>query len=288
MPKVILLGANGALGRIIASQLIERGIDFTRVVREQKQAIAGERCLFWDYKSRPPEPLLSAEYVINCARGASFLANVEVAKWLAETISPSTQLILFGSNCIYAQPSGAAARFFFSGDAYICEKRSIEKIAAGRNNITVVRPTIVVDEGGWADFLSSLTTASRIHVPQLEFLSRLKVTSCDDVATHVVDLINNTGELATPTELFSEITSLNDFLGNTEIVADLSNNTFTEGFFHNLAITIFCSWLTPFWLKASIQQRALRAEKKQDDKCASDSYLSGMTRLYLCGRHTHQ
>ena len=282
MYRVVLTGATGSLGAKVATLLHANNVHFDIVTRDPANAGG----IYWDYKRPIPREITSADCIVHCARGPSFSSNVAAVKLLVTKASSTTKLILIGSNCVFAQPSSRLARIFFSGDAYILEKRKIEKLAKTRPHTILLRPTIVRDEGGWDAFLSDIARASKIRVPRGCGRSRLKVIDSIDVAKEVMRLIIAHDPKTMPAELFSEIVPLSEFVGEEKVAYDASNNTYFESRLKNLALVILCSFFIPFWLKALVQERFLKYEKSLSSNITEEICVDGMTRLYLCGAHT--
>ena len=143
MDNTILLGSKGSLGAQVASLLDERDIPFKRVTRDPAEVDD----IYWDYKGLIPSEITNADCIIHCARSPEFQSNISALKVLLKEVNPKARIVLMGSNCVFAKPKGTLARTFFSGDAYILEKRKIEKLAKTRPNTILLRPAVVRDEG---------------------------------------------------------------------------------------------------------------------------------------------
>ena len=284
MVDCVLLGSSGALGASVAARLLEENIQFLTVTRNPQHT--GEKIIFWDYKSRVPKEITSAKLVINCARGQNFSENINVAKNLIRQIEPLSRLVLIGSNCIYARPCGRIATFFFSGDAYIREKKIIEQLAKSRSNVHILRPTIVTGEGAWTRFLESAGRAENVYVPSGATSSVVKTITRAEVAELVFEVaFKSSAKDKKSDELYTRQLKLEEFLGR-PLEATLSNNSFEESWLKNLITIIFCSWLLPFRVKAMLQQQLMGRSGGSDNLFKHDLKMSGMTRLYLCGAHT--
>ena len=283
MNDYVLLGASGALGRAVEAEMRKHGMHFSIVTRSLDDV--GRGAIYWDYRSPLPSEIKGAKVVINCARGPNFNLNVIAAKRLVTSVDASCRLILIGSNCIFARPQGLLARFLFWGDAYICEKKKIERLARSRSNVQVIRPTIVTDEGGWASFIDRVREVKAVYIPAAGVTSKLKVISTSAVAKTIVEAARRAQVDEIAEELFTDIVSLPHFLSR-RVSPSLSDNSFEEGRLKNIATIFFCSWLVPFSLKAKVQEAIKEGSNNGEKDKNHDIILSGMTRLYLCGEQT--
>ena len=144
MRKIILLGSKGSLGAQVASLLDDKNISYRSVTRDPTDLNG----LYWDYRGSVPSDIANATCIIHCARGSEFYSNVAAVAALLRDASPKTKIILMGSNCVLASPKNTLTRKFFSGDAYILEKKKIEILAKNRPNTIVLRPVVRDEEVG--------------------------------------------------------------------------------------------------------------------------------------------
>ena len=284
MDNIILLGAKGSLGSQVASLLVERNINFVSVTRDPAEVDS----IYWDYKGSVPTEMINADCIIHCARGPDFPANISAVKALLRNVSPKAKIILMGSNCVFAKPNSLLAQVFFAGDAYILEKKKIEKLAKNRANTILLRPTVVRDEGGWDAFLKNAVSAEKIRLPKNCSGSRIKIIDSVDVALEILKNVLAPNSEPIPEEMYSKVVPLSEFLGSKGIVYDLSNNTYFENGLKNLLVSILCSVFVPFRVKAFLQEKFVKPKQAIDDASAREYRVDGMTRLYLCGRHTRQ
>lgn len=282
MNNIILLGAKGSLGSQVASLLGERDLSFVRVTRDPSE----DHGIYWDYRGPVPAEIVNADCIIHCARGPDFQSNISAVKALLGDVSPKTRIVLMGSNCVFAKPKSLLAQVFFAGDAYILEKRKIERLAKTRPNTILLRPTIVRDEGGWNAFLSQINHVDTVKLPRDSKGSRIKIIDSVDVAREILKQVVGSGSESVPDELYSDIVPLSEFLCSTSVVYDLSDNTYFEGFLKNVVVSLLCSVLVPFRVKAFIQQQLIKPRQPVANLGGGVLCVDGMTRLYLCGEHT--
>ena len=202
MRRICLLGPNSGIGKVILKHIAE--LPDTTITKVVRQRSTDENEVFWDYASCPPDAIVNADIVINCARSKDFAYNVRFNAILYKSLSQTTKFINFSSNCIYARPNGWFANLLFAGDAYIREKKAVEKMNTSPNHL-LIRPTIVVGESSWDAFLSNVKAAQKVFVPSYAKSSKLKIITTEEVALAVRDLIRDNfakqfeGELYTKT-----------------------------------------------------------------------------------------
>ena len=283
MLNVIVLGGNGALGRSVMGLLgANSKINLYVVVRDKM--LCSDRMIFWDYNSTLPEQLREADVLVNCARSKNFAANVAFHKILIRTLPPSVRLINISSNAVFAKPNGLLSRWFFKGDAYIIEKKLIERESLNRDNTLILRPTVVTDEGGWRSFFISCKSAGRIIGPVGGENSRVKVTKRDHIAKTIENCILSNQDV--PKELFEFLAPVSTVIGR-EIVFRENSYNFFNSFIKNVLLIILSSWLVPDKVTFFIQNAILnRTESSNLDSGESELVIEGMTRLYLFGDHT--
>ncbi len=283
MLNVIVLGGNGALGRSVMGLLgVNSKINLNVVVRDKM--LCSERMIFWDYISPLPEQLRDADVLVNCARSNNFAANVAFNKILIRTLPPSVRLINISSNAVFAKPNGFLSRWLFKGDAYIREKKLIEKESLNRDNTIILRPTVVTDEGGWKAFFILCKSAGRIIGPIGGENSRVKVTKRDHIAKSIENCILSMQDV--PKEMFESFEPVGKVIGQ-EIVFCAKSYNFFNNSIKNVLTIILSSWLVPDRVTFFIQNVILNRTKSSDSSVGySEVVIEGMTRLYLFGDHT--
>jgi len=281
--NVIVLGGNGALGRSVMGLLgANSKINLFVVVRDKM--LCTDRMIFWDYNSILPEQLREADVVVNCARSKNFCANVSFNKILIRSLPSSVKLINISSNAVFAKPNGLLSRWLFKGDAYIREKKLIERESLNRDNTLILRPTVVTDEGGWRSFFISCKSAGRIIGPVGGENSRVKVTKREHIAKTIENCILSNQDV--PKELFESLAPVSTVIGR-EIVFRENSYNFFNSFIKNVLLIILSSWLVPDRVTFFIQNAILnRTESSNLDSGESELVIEGMTRLYLFGDHT--
>ena len=284
MYKVLLLGATGGLGSAVYKELCKtREASVIKVVRDT--ALIEEESVFWNFTSKPPEIFNRVDVVINCARSSDYQFNISFNKFLCDFLHTNVRLINISSNCVLAKPRSDFFSYFFRGDAYIREKKSIEKMSFGRKNITCLRPSIVLDEGGWQDFLHKCSLSDKVVIPCINAGSKLKIITRQSVAQHVVDASLN-GVKTLSDEMYDEIMNFEKLIRRKASYSKNVNNYF-ESFLKNILLGILNSFFMPDWLVYKLQSRLLSDKKNNDVKSdGEDILVEGMTRLYLFGEHT--
>lgn len=283
MGDILLLGSNGALGRSVANALKEAGISFKTVTRDE--GLAGDDCFFWDYRQKLPESISNASCVINCARGPSFEDNVRAFKVLLTGLRPSAKLIALGSNCIFAKPRSKLAKIGFQGDAYIVEKSLIDQLAARRENTILLRPTVVLDEGGWDDVQKMAKAAPLVIAPPALDGSTIKVISSKEVSKIIVEAVKGNLCSNIPNELYSNEIRASELFQDCQIAFGGTENTYFDNPIKNILSIFLCSRLVPFRVKSYLQLRLTR-ENQPNNQVQVPYTIQGMARLYLCGAHT--
>lgn len=285
MRKICLLGTSSGIGKVILKYI--SALPNTSITKVVRQRPTGEHEVFWDYTSYPPNEIINADIVINCARSLDFTYNVRFNSILYKSLSQTTKFINFSSNCIYARPNGWLANLLFTGDAYIREKKAVEKMNTSPNHF-LIRPTIVVGESSWDTFLCNVKGAQQIVVPSYAQSSQLKVITTNEVALAVLELIKNNFSKQCERELYTKIVPIHEFLNN-QVNFSNSKTVFFDNPFKNLLLHI----LTARFLSSSIVYRLQsllingKPKAKPNEICKDfDLTIEGMTRLYLCGKHT--
>jgi hypothetical protein len=281
--NVIVLGGNGALGRSVVGLLgVNSKINLYVVVRDKM--LCSDRMIFWDYISPLPKQLRDADVLVNCARSNNFAANVAFNKILIRTLPPSVRVINISSNAVFAKPHGLRSRWLFKGDAYIREKKLIERESFNRDNTLILRPTVVTDEGGWKAFFISCKSAGRIIGPVGGENSRVKVTKRDHIAKSIENCILSKQDV--PKELFESFEPVGKVIGR-EIVFCAKSYNFFNNSIKNVLTIILSSWLVSDRVTFFIQNAILNRTKSSDSGVGySEVVIEGMTRLYLFGDHT--
>ena len=283
MLNVVILGSNGALGRSVVERLKKNSkISLTLVIRDK--ALITEKTIFWDYRSCIPEQLKKADVVVNCARSDDFAFNVAFNRNLVRSLPCSVKLINISSNAVFAQPNGLFSRILFKGDAYIREKKLIEKYSSNRSNTSILRPTVVIDEGGWKTFFSLCRFADQVVAPAGGQESRIKITRREHVARTIENCIF--GNQNVPSELFESIEAINAVTG-CEIVYGKNSFNYFDSAIKNFLLIFLSSWFIPDRLAFMLQNAILsRSTQANSNVKFSKLIIDGMTRLYLFGGHT--
>ena len=283
MRNVVILGGNGALGSSVVERLKKNSsISLTIVVRDK--ALFTEKTIFWDYRSCIPEQLKKADVVINCARSDDFAFNVAFNRNLLRSLPCRVKLINISSNAVFAQPNGLFSRILFKGDAYIREKKLIEKYSSNRSNTSILRPTVVIDEGGWKTFFSLCRFADQVVAPAGGQESRIKITRREHVARTIENCIF--GNQNVPSELFESIEAVNAVTG-CEMVYSKSSLNYFDSAIKNVLLIFLSSWVLPDRLAFMLQNAILsRSAQANSNVKFSTLRIDGMTRLYLFGGHT--
>lgn len=118
-----------------------------------------------------------------------FFFNVAFNRNLLRSLPCKVKLINISSNAVFAQPNGLLSRILFKGDAYIREKKLIEKYSSHHANTSILRPTVVIDEGGWKSFFSSCSLANQVIAPAGGEGCRIKITRREHVAIKIENCI---------------------------------------------------------------------------------------------------
>ena len=283
MLNVIILGSNGALGRSVVERLKKNSkINLILVIRDE--ALVTEKTIFWDYHSCIPEQFKKADVVVNCARSDDFAFNAAFNRKLLSSLPCKVKLINISSNAVFAQPNGLLSRILFKGDAYIREKKLIEKYSSHRANTLILRPTVVIDEGGWKSFFSSCRMADQVIAPAGGEESRIKITRREHVAITIESCIFGNQNLSS--ELFESIEDVNTVIG-CEIQYSKSSYNYFDSALKNVLMIFFSSWVLPDRLAFILQNAILsRSAQANPDVKFSKLRIDAMTRLYLFGRHT--
>ena len=165
-------------------------------------------------------------------------------------------------------------------------KKYIEKLSLNRANTLILRPSIVVDEGGWLLFLKSCKFAGEVIAPAGGEVSHVRITKRVHVARTIESYIF--GDLEVPNELYESIDSVGEIIGRQLIYGNNSNNYFDNSI-KNILMVILCSWAIPDRLAFIIQRFAVsRIRTTGSSNKSSELVVDGMTRLYLFGNHTKQ
>lgn len=283
MVKVALLGAKGALGKAVSDRLSGNDtLNVCLVVRE-KAAVSKDK-VYWDYKSELPGRLSDADVVINCARSDNFLDNIVFNKLLLDQLSSKARLILLSSNAIFARPHGRITQLLFKGDAYIREKKCIERLAKRRPHTVLLRPTVVIDEGNWLDFFSACHAANRVIAPCGGEMSRIKVTTRSIVAKLIEKIVCETPEI--PLEIIDKVIPVKDVV-RSQISFSASGHDYFNSYLKDGLVTLLNSRVLPDRLVFKLQYALLNKKRPPRNRdLNSELSIEGMTRLYLFGAHT--
>lgn len=279
--KVCILGSTGALGRKLTSELESQDrFEVLKVVRDSSQ-IKTSKTIYWNFKDALPHKILDCDFIINCARDRlDFQTNVNLNKLLINELGSTGKLILISSNCIYAKPNGRIAQFLFKGDAYIREKLLLEKHATNTKT-NILRPTVVVDEGSWSKIIHN-PKIQTVVAPRSSQDSHIKIATAGHVSNVIIDLLKGTNSTAKSDEVFEEIVNIQTLFRN-NVEFRLSNRNFFESHLKNFFATALCSAVLPDKWAFFLQRRLL---PKSSDDSTQNLTLTGMTRLYLCGKQT--
>ena len=284
MTKVLLLGASGGLGSSVYSELCEsRLVNVIKVVRDN--TLVEKNDIYWDFKSTPPELFNTADVVINCARSPDYQFNIRFNKLLCDSLDKNICLINISSNCVLAKPRKDIFSSFFKGDAYIREKKSIEKISFARKNTVCLRPAVVLDEGSWLDFFNNWRSSNNVIVPSKCAGSRIKTITRSSVAKKILQASLNKRNQNSD-EMYDDILSLERLIG-TGVSQSKNGNNYFDSLVKDLSLSILNSYLMPDWLVYIMQRRLVGSTKPHSSITKFDSFsIQGMTRLYLFGDHT--
>lgn len=282
MINVAVLGAGGALGCAVTSVLIENpSVNVTCVVRDKRSSAENE--IYWDYRSALPAQLKESDVVVNCARSKNFVENIAFNRILIRMLPVSVKLINISSNAVFAKPRGKFG-WLFKGDAYIREKKAIERESAGLKNASILRPTLVCDEGNWKEFLMACESAARIVGPFGCEKSKVKISSRAHIARVIEACV--IGNADVPKELFESVVPVSKLLDKNPLYQGKSYNFF-DSFSKNILCFFLTSWLIPDSVAYSVQTAILkRKDVPVPQVSESDLIIEGMTRLYLFGTHT--
>jgi hypothetical protein len=284
MIKVLLLGASGGLGSAVYQALCKsKRAKVVKVVRVN--ALVEKSSVYWNFASIPPQLFNTVDVVINCARSSDYQFNIRFNKFLCDFLDSNIRLINISSNCVLAKPRKDMLSCFFKGDAYIREKKAIEKMSFARKNTICLRPSVVLDEGSWLDFFNDCRSSKNVIVPSTCSGSKIKTIMRYSVAKQVVNASLN--ELnQTSDEMYDDISSLERLLGS-NISQSTNGNNYFDSLVKNLLLSILSSYFMPDWLVYILQRRLVGGTKSQSSLTEVD-YISvqGMTRLYLFGDHT--
>ena len=285
MRKICLLGPNSGIGKVILKHIAE--LPDTTITKVVRQRTTDENEVFWDYASCPPDTIVNADIVINCARSSDFAYNVRFNSILYKSLSQTTKFINFSSNCIYARPNGWFSNLLFAGDAYIREKKAIEKMNTSPNHF-LIRPTIVVGESSWDAFLSNVKNAQQVFVTSYAKNAQLKIITTEEVALAVRDLIRDNFAKQFEGELYTKVVAIHEFLDN-EITFSDSKAVFFDSMIKNLLLHFLTARFLPTPIVFRLQRLLIKGNTKAKPNAVCqnlDLTIEGMTRLYLCGKHT--
>lgn len=283
MANILILGPNSGIGQNLIKHLVQAKHNLNYVVRVKDQVSSAN--IFWDYSSPLPTEFNTFDIVINCARSPNFNDNIKFNKRLITGLSPSVKLINFSSNCVFAQPQGKLTQWLFKGDAYIREKNMIEKLALGHSNITLLRPTIVADEGSWMRFIKSAQTSHNVFAPDFGEGSRVNVITTDEVSSFIVELIESQFSQDIPPQMFTQNLSVEEFLG-IKLTHTPTKHTYFNSPIKNMITLLLTSVLMPDFFAFKIQAKMTRNKVTDTSATVADLHVEGMTRLYLFGQHT--
>ena len=286
MINVIILGGRGALGSCLTEILSENSnLKMYHVVRNKKLVVK-DNIIYWDYMSKIPIDFLKADVIVNCARSENFNFNLRFNKNLIDALPESIRLINISSNAVFAKPNGFFSNFIFRGDAYIREKKLIEKYSIIKRNVLILRPTIVTDEGGWRSFFDLCKSSKKTIGPFHGEFSKVKITKRRYVARQIEACI--LGNKKFSEEIYESIDETKNVVGSNLEFNNNSNNYF-ENNFKNLLLVILSSWILPDKLVFYLQDIMIKKSKNviQLRKKYNNFVIEGMTRLYLFGRHTN-
>ena len=283
MKKILILGQNGALGKAIKDILNDNpNVKLLFAVRNKEHS--SKNFIYWNFRDKIPSQFKDVDVVINCARSDDFNFNVNFNKILISSLPKSIKIILFSSNAIYAKPNGLFIKWLFKGDAYIREKKIIEKFSFKFKNVLILRPTIVRDEGSWNSFVNSCNNASDVVGPLEGNSSRIKLTNRKAVAELVEKSIFNNLDL--PDEIFNSIESVDDFIGRKISYIGKKTNFF-QNYSKNFLLTLLSSRIFNDTSVFFLQKTLLGKNKKINQSNSNKTLMiEGMTKLYLFGGHT--
>jgi hypothetical protein len=284
MIKVLLLGASGGLGSAVYEELCrsKRAI-VVKVVRVN--ALMEQGSVYWDFASIPPELFNTVDVVINCARSSDYKFNIRFNKILCDFLDSRIPLVNISSNCVLARPGKDILSYFFKGDAYIREKKAIETMYLVRRNTICLRPSVVLDEGGWLDFFSDCRLSNDVIVPSACSGSMIKTITRCSVAKQVVNAsLNNSNQISD--EMYDDVLNVEKLLGS-NISHSTNKNNYFDSSVKNLLLSVLNAYFMPDWLVYILQHRLVGGKKNQSSNSEVE-YISvqGMTRLYLFGDHT--
>lgn len=286
MINVIILGGSGALGSCLAKILSENSnLKLYHVVRNKKLVVK-DNIIYWDYMSKIPIEFLKVDVIVNCARSENFNFNLRFNKNLIDALPKSIRLINISSNAVFAKPNGFFSNFIFRGDAYIREKKLIEKYSISKRNVLILRPTIVTDEGGWRLFFDLCKSSKKTIGPIQGKFSKVKITKRYHVARQIEACILGNEKFSE--EIYESIDEIKNVIGSNLEFNNNSNNYF-ENNFKNLLLVILSSWILPNKLVFYFQNIMIKKSKNviQSRRKYDNFVIEGMTRLYLFGSHTN-
>ena len=286
MFKVIVLGSSGALGSCLTEILSKNtNLKLYHVVRNKKLAVR-DNIIYWDYMTKIPIAFSKADVIVNCARSENFNFNLRFNRNLIDALPESIKLINISSNAVFAKPNGFFSNFIFKGDAYIREKKLIEKYSIGKRNVLILRPTIVTDEGGWKLFFDLCKSSKKIIGPLNGEFSKVKITNRYYVARQIKACILENVEFHE--EIYESTSDIKNIVGS-NIEFNKNRNNFFENNFKNLLLVILSSWILPDKLVFYFQDIMIKKSKNamQKNTQCNNFVIEGMTRLYLFGKHTN-
>lgn len=278
--KICILGASGFIGRTLFNTLkVDPSLDVKGVSRSDLHGYE-----VWDYKMPMPEFCANADMIINCARAQNFESNITLNQQLLERLQPNQTYVYLSSNAIYAKPTGIA-QYFFKGDAYIREKKTIEALLLGSSKrVHIIQPSNVLGEGGaWQQLLSLANAQLQIELPQQAQCSQVKTIKVNELATQIHDNLNDLTVISGK-EIYSKSITLDDLFNQTQILYTLPNHQYFSSRIKNLVLHVFNSHLMPDFIIYRLQK-----PKSASDKLSKEPKFTGiqaMTRLFLTGNHT--
>lgn len=284
MLKIVVLGATGALGSAVVERLSsEENVQLVKVSRATCED--SPDTILWNYKSPLPDKIRDADVVINCARSDWYNDNISFNRILCRDLPLSCKFLNVSSNCVFAKPRSYVMRLLFKGDAYIREKKAIERLTAARGNSLIFRPTIVVDEGGWAQFLKTVRNSETVTSPFDSNQSVVKVITRAGVADNILSsLLDN---IKIESEIFDTEMSVRELLGKKVVILG-RKNTYFDSLLKNFLLSLLCSRFVPDAVVFRAQKIILERNSghASSTDCIPKYNVEGMTRLYLFGKHT--
>jgi nucleoside-diphosphate-sugar epimerase len=143
-PRVAITGASGFIGGHLLAEADRRGLRVTAFARHQPRQLGAHAFRPWSLDQAPPVQGLALDYAVHLAH--DFDAETGAQRTIAGTLRAVDAF----------RAAGATRQVFFSSissgehaiSLYGRTKLAIEKLLADQSDITIIRPGLVLGDGG--------------------------------------------------------------------------------------------------------------------------------------------